>query len=84
MDAFDADALIYASVPGHALGRRVLALFQAAPPRKATVPAGIGSTLLICELLTKPTREDADEQTGQHEQGAGQQHAASRLVGRAR
>ncbi len=28
MDAFDADALIYAAVPGHPLGRRVLALFD--------------------------------------------------------
>jgi predicted nucleic acid-binding protein len=61
MDAFDADALIYAAVPGHALGRRVLALLPAEPLERDTTPAGIGSTLLICELLTKPTREDADE-----------------------
>jgi predicted nucleic acid-binding protein len=30
MDAFDADALIYAAVPGHQLGRRVAALFRSA------------------------------------------------------
>jgi predicted nucleic acid-binding protein len=60
MDAFDADALIFATVPGHVLGRRVLALFPAAPLERDTTPTGIGSTLLLCELLTKPTREDAD------------------------
>jgi predicted nucleic acid-binding protein len=62
MDAFDADALIYATVPGHALGRRVLALFPAEPLERGATQTGIGSTLLICELLTKPTREDADDE----------------------
>ena len=32
MDAFDADVLIYAAVPGHPLGRRVAALFLSAAP----------------------------------------------------
>ncbi len=59
MDAFDADVLIYAAVPGHLLGRRVLALL----PREATVhseaPTGVGSVLLLPEILAKPVREEA-------------------------
>ena len=55
MDAFDADALIYAAVPGHALGRRVTALFR-------TGRAGVGSVLLLPEVLSKPLRDGtADE-----------------------
>ena len=55
MDAFDADALIYAAVPGHALGRRVAALFR-------TGRAGVGSVLLLPEVLSKPLRDGtADE-----------------------
>ncbi len=55
MDAFDADALIYAAVPGHALGRRVAALFR-------TGSAGVGSVLLLPEVLSKPLRDGtADE-----------------------
>ncbi|MDQ1359074.1 MAG: hypothetical protein QOG44_3447 [Acidimicrobiaceae bacterium] len=57
MDAFDADVLIYAAVPDHDLGRRILALFSDDP---AAAPAGVGSTLLLPELLTKPTRDQAD------------------------
>ncbi len=60
MDAFDADVLIYAAVPGHILGRRVLALFPEAPQGEHERPAGIGSVLLLPELLTKPIRERAD------------------------
>lgn len=56
MDAFDADVLIYAAVAGHPLGRRVRALFD----DRATV--GIGSVLLLPEVLTKPRREEALEQ----------------------
>lgn len=56
MDAFDADVLIYAAVAGHELGRRVLALFPTAPGETA----GIGSVLLLPELLAKPLRERAD------------------------
>lgn len=62
MDAFDADALIYATVPGHALGRRVLALLPVAPLERGTTPVGIGSILLVCELLIKPAREGADDE----------------------
>jgi predicted nucleic acid-binding protein len=62
MDAFDADALIYAAVPGHELGRRVLALLPAEPIEEGAAPAGVGSVLLIPELLTKPTRERAEDE----------------------
>ncbi len=55
MDAFDADVLIYAAVPGHALGRRVRALFA------STGVAGIGSMVLLPELLSRPMREQAHE-----------------------
>ena len=58
MDAFDADVLIYAAIPGHPLGRRVLSLLAADPQ----APAGTGSTLLLPELLTKPLREGAQEE----------------------
>jgi predicted nucleic acid-binding protein len=58
VDGFDADVLIYAAAPGHDLGGRVLALFLAQP----AVPAGVGSTLLLPELLTKPTRDRADQE----------------------
>ena len=57
MDAFDADVLIYAAVPGHDVGGRILALFSDDP---AAAPAGVGSTLLLPELLTKPTRDQTD------------------------
>lgn len=50
MDAFDADVLIYASAPGHEQGRRVAALFSKAPGERA----GVGSALLVPELLRKP------------------------------
>jgi predicted nucleic acid-binding protein len=60
MDAFDADVLIYAAVPGHELGQRVRALFPAEPLEDSR--AGIGSVLLLPELLTKPLREHADDE----------------------
>lgn len=56
MDSFDADVLIYAAVAGHDLGRRVRALFPVEP---AESRVGIGSVLLVPELLTKPLRENA-------------------------
>jgi predicted nucleic acid-binding protein len=52
MDAFDADALIYAAVPDHPLGRRVAALFRSPGP-------GTGSVLLLPEVLGKPLRDGA-------------------------
>ena len=57
MDAFDADVLIYASIPGHPLGRRVAALFSPGPVGGTLRPAGVGSVLLVPELLSKPLRD---------------------------
>jgi predicted nucleic acid-binding protein len=54
MDAFDADVLIYAAVPGHPLGRRVAALIASAG---TGTPAGTGSVLLLPEVLGKPLRD---------------------------
>ncbi len=51
-DAFDADAIIYAAVREHPLGRRVLALF-----RDGQRLAGTGSVLLLPEILSKPLRD---------------------------
>ena len=62
MDAFDADVLIYAAVPGHSLGTPVLALFPEQPPNDASIFAGVGSTLLLPEVLTKPTRDGIDDE----------------------
>jgi predicted nucleic acid-binding protein len=59
MDAFDADALIYAAVPGHPLGQRVTALFRSAGPGKT---AGTGSVLLLPEVLSKPLRDGATDE----------------------
>lgn len=53
MDAFDADAIIYAAVPNHPLGRRVLALFGQAGRQGA----GVGSVLLLPEILSRPLRD---------------------------
>jgi len=52
MDAFDADVLIYAAVPGHPLGGPAAALLTG-----ARAPAGIGSVLLMPEVLGKPLRD---------------------------
>ncbi|HRW36207.1 MAG: PIN domain-containing protein [Acidimicrobiales bacterium] len=57
MDAFDADVLIYAAVADHPLGRRVRALFPTEGPAAGAPTAGIGSVLLVPELLSKPMRE---------------------------
>lgn len=59
MDAFDADVLIYAALSSHDLGRRVRALFPVEPVERRV---GIGSVLLVPELLTKPLRENATEE----------------------
>ena len=59
MDAFDADVLIYAAVPHHERGRRVRALFPVDGVEGGDAVAGVGSTLLVPELLTKPLRENA-------------------------
>lgn len=60
MDCFDADVLIYAAVAGHELGRRVRALFPVEPVEDSRV--GVGSVLLVPELLTKPLRENATDE----------------------
>lgn len=53
LTAFDADVLIYAAVAGHPLGVRVAALFTGARD-----PIGIGSVLLLTEVLAKPMRQN--------------------------
>ena len=60
MDSFDADVLIYAAVADHELGRRVRALFSVQPTEGPRT--GVGSVLLVPELLTKPLRENADDE----------------------
>jgi predicted nucleic acid-binding protein len=62
VDAFDADVLIYAAVPAHVLGRRVRGLFPHQPVDRSGAVAGIGSVLLLPELLAKPLREQADDE----------------------
>lgn len=62
MDAFDADVLIYAAVAGHTLGRRVRNLFPPEPVAGTGAVAGIGSVLLLPELLTKPLRDGATKE----------------------
>jgi predicted nucleic acid-binding protein len=57
MDAFDADVLIYAAVPGHNLGRRVAALFTGRPLSNEDPPDGTGSLFLLPEVLGKPLRD---------------------------
>ena len=52
MDAFDADCLIYAALPGSPAGAAVRALFAASSDK-----AGMGSVVLVPELLSKPVRE---------------------------
>jgi predicted nucleic acid-binding protein len=59
MDAFDADVLIYAAVPGHPMGRRVAALFRSAAPGTM---AGTGSVLLLPEVLSRPLRDGATDE----------------------
>lgn len=59
MDAFDADVIIYAAVPGHPLGQRVSALFRSAA---ADRPAGVGSVLLLPEVMGKPLRDGTTDE----------------------
>jgi predicted nucleic acid-binding protein len=59
VDAFDADVLIYAAIPGHPLGQRTAALFSARPGGRAAAPVGVGSVLLLPEVLTKPLKDGA-------------------------
>ena len=57
MDAFDSDVLIYAAAPGHPLGDRVAALFYEHPLDSRNPKAGVGSVLLLPEVLSKPLRD---------------------------
>lgn len=54
MDAFDADVLIYAADPDHLLGSGVRS--------SLTEQAGVGSVLLVPEVLTGPLRRQADDE----------------------
>lgn len=65
MDAFDSDVLIYAAVAGHPLGRRVRALFPTGPTASPGEVAGIGSVLLVPEVLSKPTREHREAEVAE-------------------
>ena len=56
-NAFDADVLIYASVVEHPLGRRVKALFAGSSTSQW---AGVGSLMLLPEVLSKPMRRAGD------------------------
>lgn len=62
MDAFDADVLIYAALGVRPLGTNVAALFPARAIGEDVRTAGVGSVLLIPELLTKPMRDAADDE----------------------
>ena len=52
--AFDADVLIYAAAKDHPLGKRIAALFADADADEAV---GIGSVLLLTEVLAKPMEQ---------------------------
>jgi predicted nucleic acid-binding protein len=54
VDAFDADVLIYAAAPTHPIGFVVRALLDEAPPGTS---AGVGSVMLLPEMLSKPVRD---------------------------
>ena len=56
MIAFGTDVLIYAAIPQHPLGTKVLGLFPADDVRDQQ--AGVGSMLLVPELMIKPVREN--------------------------
>lgn len=56
LTAFDADVLIYAAAAEHPVGVRVAPLFADA----STDVVGIGSVLLLTDVLAKPMRENPD------------------------
>jgi predicted nucleic acid-binding protein len=58
MDAFDADVLIYAAIPGHPLGQRVRRLFSDDSRQRV----GVGSVVLLPEVLAKPLRDGATDE----------------------
>ena len=58
MDAFDADVLIYAIDDRHPLGTLIARLFDSSAEVGNDESVGMGSVLLIPELLSKPLRSD--------------------------
>ncbi|AXE37304.1 type II toxin-antitoxin system VapC family toxin [Acidipropionibacterium virtanenii] len=54
--AFDTDVIIYAAIENHPQGVRVAALFRDTPKGQSV---GLGSVLLLPEVLTKPLRAAA-------------------------
>lgn len=64
VDAFDTDVLIYAAAPDHPLGAGVRSLMEGEMDDELDVDGGkgLGSTLLLPELLTKPIRLSATEE----------------------
>lgn len=58
MDAFDADVLIFAADQLHPLGAPVRRLLDGEPGKRV----GVGSVLLLPEVLSKPLRDDHPEQ----------------------
>jgi hypothetical protein len=62
MDAFDADVLIYAALRVGTRGASVAALFPEGPIEEGAPAVGVGSLLLIPELLSKPMRDGADDE----------------------
>lgn len=59
LDAFDADVLIYAAAPSMRLGAPIRALFEASDDDTSV---GVGSVLLLPEVLAKPLRTGAAEE----------------------
>lgn len=53
---FDADVLVYAAAPAHPLGRRVAVAFDVPP----NVIVGMGSALLLAEVLAEPMRQNPE------------------------
>ena len=64
LGAFDADALIYAAATGHALGQRVRTPFPTGPVEHPEQVAGIGSPLLVPELLAQLMRDRSTDDLG--------------------
>ncbi|MBA3419703.1 MAG: PIN domain-containing protein [Geodermatophilaceae bacterium] len=62
MDAFAADVLIFAAAPEHPLGQRIRALFPAEADSAAESPAGVGSVLLLPEVLSRPMQHDCTDE----------------------
>lgn len=60
LDAFDADVLIFAVSPNHQHRKVLLGLFERAARDGAM--AGVGSVMLLPEILSKPLRDDSADQ----------------------